>query len=66
MDNARTKALLLGGLVGAAIGILGGWIYYNSNVEVDTEGAENLEAPTPGTALKLGLSVLGFLRLIAD
>lgn len=66
MDKAKTKALLVGGMIGALLGGIAGWIYYNSNVQMDAEGAENLEAPTPGTAVKLGLGVLGVLRLIAE
>lgn len=66
MDNPRTRALLIGGAMGALLGAVAGWIYYNSNVEVDSEGAENLDAPTPGTAVKLGLGLLGVLRLIAE
>ncbi len=66
MDNPRMQALVVGGLIGALVGIAGGWIYYNTNVKPGDEGGEQLAAPTPGTALKLGLSILGFLRLIAD
>ncbi|MBN1250011.1 MAG: hypothetical protein JXC32_20270 [Anaerolineae bacterium] len=66
MDSPRTRALLIGGALGALIGAIAGWIYYNSNVQVDNEGAEALDAPTPGTAVKLGLGLLGVLRLIAD
>jgi len=60
MDNHRTRALLIGGVLGAVMGAVAGWIYYNTN------GAEALEAPAPGTAVKLGLGILGVLRLIAD
>ena len=66
MDNHRTRALLIGGVLGAAMGAVAGWIYYNTNVEIDAEGAEALEAPAPGVAVKLGLGILGVLRLIAD
>jgi hypothetical protein len=66
MESPRTRALLIGGALGALLGAVAGWIYYNSNVEVDNEGAENLVAPSPGTAVKLGLGLLGVLRLIAE
>ena len=66
MDNPKTQSLLIGGAVGLVLGIVSGFIYYNSNVEVDSEGTEALEAPTPGMAVKLGLGLLGVLRLIAD
>lgn len=63
--NSRTKTYLIGGVVGTLIGVLAGYLYYNSNVEVDEEsGGEQLPSPTPGEALKFGLSLLGLLRLI--
>ncbi|MCJ7551803.1 MAG: hypothetical protein MUQ30_19200 [Anaerolineae bacterium] len=66
MDNQRTRALLIGGVLGAVVGTIAAWIYYNTNVEIDAEGAEALEAPTPGAAVKLGLGILGLMRLIAE
>ncbi len=62
--NYRMRTLLIGGVIGAAIGVLAGWLYFNSNVKVDATGKEQLPAPTAGDALKLGLSLLGLLRLI--
>ena len=63
--NSRTKTLLIGGALGTLIGVFAGYLYYNSNVEVAEEGGvEQLPAPTPGEALKFGLSLLGLLRLI--
>ncbi|MDF1514406.1 MAG: hypothetical protein P1S60_11410 [Anaerolineae bacterium] len=64
--NSKTKSLLFGGLIGALIGAVAGWLYYNSNVEVSEEGAEQLDAPSPLNALKLGLVMLGVLRQIAE
>lgn len=66
MDNHRIRALLIGGAVGAVMGAVAGWIYYNTNVRIDDEGAEALEAPAPSAVVKLGLGVLGVLRLIAE
>ncbi len=66
MDRPQMRALVVGGLLGMVVGALSGWIYYRSNVDIDSEGAESLAAPTPGTAVKLGLGLLGVLRLIAD
>lgn len=64
--NSKTKSLLVGGLLGAVLGGIAGLLYYNSNVEVSETGEEQLEAPSPGTSLKLGLSMLTFLRSLAD
>lgn len=64
--DSKVKALLFGGIIGAIVGVLGGMMYYNANVHVIEEGTEELSPPDAGTALKLGLSVLGFLRLIAE
>jgi len=66
MDKPQTRALLLGGILGLVVGALAGWIYYRSNVDVDSEWTESLAAPTPATAVKLGVGLLGVLRLIAD
>lgn len=64
--NAKTRALLLGGLVGAAVGALAGWLYYNSApVEVDEEGQEHIPPPSAGDTLKLSLGVLGVLRSLS-
>jgi hypothetical protein len=62
--NYRTRTLLIGGAVGALVGIFAGLLYFNSNVQVDEGGQELLESPSAGDALKLGLSLLGVLRLI--
>jgi len=66
MDNPKTKALLIGGALGVVAGALAGLIYYNTNVAVDEEGAEALDVPGAGWMVKLGLGVLGVLRLIAE
>jgi len=64
--NAKTKSMFIGGVIGAAFGIVGGMLYYNSAVTTkDNEGVEHIEAPTAGDALKLGLSMLGILRSLS-
>jgi hypothetical protein len=64
--KSKTQSLLIGGLLGGLLGALAGWLYYNSNVRVTEEGSEQLDAPTPVDSLKLGLSMLGVLRQIAE
>jgi hypothetical protein len=64
--NVKTRTMLIGGVLGAAVGALAGWLYYNSSeVLVDEEGVEHIDPPKPGEAVKLGLSILGLLRSLS-
>jgi hypothetical protein len=64
--KAKTRVMLIGGLVGAVVGTLAGLLYFNSNpVDVDEEGNEHIAPPSTGDALKLSLSVLGILRSLS-
>lgn len=63
--SPKSRALVVGGVVGALMGVLAGLMYYNANVAIDEEGGEQLESPSAGTAVRLGLSVLAFLRSIS-
>jgi len=62
--NYRTRTLLIGGLIGALVGALAGFLYFNSNVKMNEAGEEQLPIPSAGDAVKLGLSLMGVLRLI--
>lgn len=64
--NSRTRALLIGSLIGALAGTLAGLLYYNANVSTDDEGQEQLPTVTPAMGLKLGLGLLGLMRLLTD
>ena len=64
--SPKAKTMLAAGFIGTLAGLIAGLVYYNSNVSVDSEGVEEVSAPDAGTAVRLGLSMLGFLRLIAD
>ncbi len=58
--------LILGGIVGAAVGVLGAWLYLNNAPRlVDEAGSERVAAPDPKSALKVAISLLGVLRMIA-
>lgn len=62
--NARNKALIVGGAIGALLGLLAAWIYVRDLSE--GEGQEPaLDGLTPGDALRLGFGVLSLLRQIA-
>ena len=60
--NARNKALIVGGVIGALLGVLAAWIYVRDLPEEETP---QLPDVAPGDVLKIGLGVLGLLRQIA-
>jgi hypothetical protein len=62
--NARNKALIVGGVIGALVGLLAAWIYVR---ELPAEEGQELALPkiAPGDTIKLGLTTLGLLRQIA-
>ncbi len=62
--NTRTKAVLIGGILGALIGALAGWLYFKANARYTEEGNVHLAMPSPGEAVKLGMSVWGMLRIL--
>jgi len=65
--NIKTRVLVIGGVLGAAFGVLGAWLYLKANpVEVGAEGEEQIVLPSAGHALKWSLGALGLLRQIVD
>ncbi len=62
--NAKVRVLLIGAAIGALAGALGGWIYYNSSVTVDETGNEIVPTPPPAAGVKLGIGLLGLLRML--
>jgi len=62
--SARSKALIVGGAIGALLGLLAAWIYVR-DLPAEEGQEPQLPAVVPGDALKLGLTVLGLLRQIA-
>jgi hypothetical protein len=64
--NLRTRIMIVGGVVGALLGVGAAYLYLQSaGIEVDEEGNERLPAVQPGKALTLGLGVMTLLRQIA-
>jgi hypothetical protein len=59
--NSRNKTLIIGGLVGSALGILAAWLYVRTARE---EEAELPQAVPPGKMVKLGLSIMEVLRQV--
>ncbi len=62
--NARLRVLLIGSALGALVGALAGWIYYRSFVTIDEAGEEIVPAPSPAAGVKLGIGLLGLLRML--
>ena len=63
--NLRTRVMVIGGVVGALLGVGAAHLYLRSiPVEVDEEGQERLPSIQPGKALAVGLGVLTVLKQI--
>ena len=55
-----------GAIVGAAIGLLAAWLYTNNAPRITgKQGEERIAPPDPKSALKIAVSLLGVLRMIA-
>jgi hypothetical protein len=64
--NLKTRVMIIGGVVGALVGVGAAYLYLQStSVQVDEEGNERLPAVQPAKALTLGLGVMTLLRQIA-
>jgi hypothetical protein len=63
--NLRTRVMIIGGVIGALLGVSAAHLYLRSvPVEVDEEGRERLPAVQPGKALAVSLGVLTVLKQI--
>jgi hypothetical protein len=64
--NLKTRVMIVGGVVGALLGVGAAYVYLQSaDVKVDEEGNERLPAVQPAKALTIGLAVMTLLRQIA-
>ncbi len=59
--NWKTKSLIIGAAVGLAIGLLGAYIVIQRSEQLNT-----LPEVSAGDGVKVGLGLLGVLRLISD
>jgi hypothetical protein len=72
--GSRTRALIIGGVAGAALGVAAVWLFMRSveeeqealAVEGAVEGAVAPRSIGVGQVVRLGVSVLGVLRQIVD
>jgi hypothetical protein len=63
--NLRTRVMIIGGVLGALLGVSAAYLYVRSvPIEVDEEGRQRLPAIQPGKALAVSLGVLTVLRQI--
>ena len=64
--NLRTRVMIIGGVVGALLGVGAAYLYLQStSIEVDEEGRERLPAVQPGKALTASVGVLTTLKQVA-
>lgn len=59
--NWRNKTLIIGAIAGLIIGLAGAYIVIQRSEQLNT-----LPEVTPGDGVKVGLGVLGVLRLVSE
>jgi hypothetical protein len=65
--NLRTRVLLLGGIIGALLGVSVAYLYLRSApIQVDESGREHLPAVPPGEAIRAGRGILTAIRQIVS
>jgi hypothetical protein len=68
--NTQQKTMLFGALIGAILGVVGGYLFSRGldmpREEEEGEQRLSLRSVPPGELAKLGLSVMGVLRGIAE
>lgn len=60
----RPRVYLLGGAIGAVLGLLSAFLFVRASEE--TRGERQPETPSTGDAVRLGMSLLGIVRTIAE
>jgi hypothetical protein len=59
--NSQNKTLIIGGLVGSALGILAAWLYVRAARQEEAVAPQSIPA---GKMVKVGLSVMEVLRQV--
>ena len=63
--NLRTRIMIIGGALGALLGVGAAYLYLQSTpVEVDEEGQERLPALQPGKVITASLGILTTVKQI--
>jgi hypothetical protein len=67
--NTRQKSMIIGAVVGASLGVLGGYLF-TRGFDLHQEGRErqtlSLRTVPPGDLVKLFIAVMGVLRGVAE
>jgi hypothetical protein len=61
MDNWKTKTMLIGGITGLLVGLMAAYMFIQRAEQ--EEGTPKLSA---GEGVKVGIGVMGLLKLISD
>ncbi|MEN4100078.1 MAG: hypothetical protein ROW52_09180 [Anaerolineaceae bacterium] len=61
MESWKTKTLIIGGLIGLLVGVAGAYLLVQK-----AEDRQEIPQLTAGQGLKLGLGVMGLLRLVQE
>ena len=64
-EGWRSRTMLMGGLIGAGLGLLSAYLYLRAAEEAHEEG-EAPVAPETRDAVKLGVALLAILRTITE
>ncbi|MGF1507549.1 MAG: hypothetical protein GYB64_13890 [Chloroflexi bacterium] len=60
----KTQALVIGGVVGALLGVASAFLYVRSAEE--THGPDRPTPPNTGDAVRMGVSLLGIIRTVTE
>lgn len=63
-DEFRTRVIIMGGIIGTALGILSAILYLRAAEEA--HGEDTPSVPRPRDALRLGISLISIIRTITD
>ena len=67
--NSRQKSMVIGGILGAVIGVLGGYLF-TRGLDIPAEEAPpqklSLRSIPPGEMVRLAISIMGVLRGVAE